>query len=46
VRHKKVLSIVFIGLQMIHETKIHLLSDDIAAAWQQLNVLQQRQWWD
>ena len=46
VRHKKVLSIIFIGLQMIRETKIRLSSDDISAAWHQLNVLQQRQWWD
>ena len=46
VRNKKVLSVIFIGLQMINETKIRLSSDDISAAWYQLNVLQQRQWWD
>ena len=45
VRHKKVLSIIFIGLQMVHETKIHLSGDDISAAWDQLNVLQNHQWW-
>jgi hypothetical protein len=46
VRHKKVLSIIFIGLQMVSDTKIRLSANDISAAWHQLNVLQQHQWWD
>lgn len=46
VRHKKVLSIIFIGLQMMNQTRIRLSSHDISAAWEQLIVLQQRQWWD
>jgi len=46
VRHKKVLSIIFIGLQMMTETRIRLSSTDISAAWKQLIILQQRQWWD
>ncbi len=39
VRHKRVLSIIFIGLQMIHDTRIHLSSDDINAAWDVLDGL-------
>lgn len=46
VRHKKVLSIIFIGLQMVSETTIRLSRHDISAAWKQLTVLQGRQWWD
>lgn len=47
VRHKKVLSIIFIGLQMIHETRIRLSSHDISMAWRQLTELRQHhQWWD
>lgn len=46
VRHKKVLSVIFIGLQMVSETRIRLSRKDILAAWEQLNILQQRQWWD
>jgi len=40
VRHKKVLSSIFIGLQMIHDTRIRLSKSDIESAWQQLLVLQ------
>ncbi|MCK4708861.1 MAG: IS4 family transposase, partial [Gammaproteobacteria bacterium] len=32
VRHKKVLSIIFIGLQMVNQTRIRLSRDDIPAA--------------
>ncbi len=46
VRHKKVLSIIFIGLQMVTQTRICLSHHDISAAWEQLIVFQQRQWWD
>lgn len=46
VRHKKVLSIIFIGLQMMTETRIRLSHKDISAAWEQLLIIQQRQWWD
>jgi len=46
VRHKKVLSIIFIGLQMMNQTRIRLSSHDISTAWEQLIILQQRQWWD
>ena len=46
VRHKKVLSIIFIGLQMMAQTRIRLSRNDISAAWEQLIMLQQRQWWD
>ena len=37
VRHKRVLSIIFIGLQMIHDTRINLSSDDINDAWDVLD---------
>lgn len=40
VRDKKVLSIIFIGLQVVHDTRIRLMKSDIASAWQQLMVLQ------
>ena len=46
VRHKKVLSIIFIGLQMVNQTRIRLSRNDISAAWEQLIVFQQHQWWD
>lgn len=46
VRHKKVLSIIFIGLQMVKQTRIRLSRDDISAAWEQLIIFQQHQWWD
>ena len=46
VRHKKVLSIIFIGLQMVTQTRIRLSLNDISAAWEQLLMLQKRQWWD
>ena len=42
VRHKKVLSIIFIGLQVVHDTRIRLTKSDIVAAWQQLMVLQKQ----
>jgi hypothetical protein len=34
--HKRVLSLMFIGLQMIHDTRIQLTQDDINVAWIQL----------
>ncbi len=46
VRHKKVLSIIFIGLQVVTQTRIHLSRSDISAAWEQLIIFQQCQWWD
>ncbi len=45
IRHKRVLSINFIGLQMIHETRIRLTHEDINVAWIQLNKLLQEQQW-
>lgn len=43
VRDKQVLSVIFIGLQMVHDTRIHLSVDDINNAWVRLNELQQFQ---
>ena len=40
VRHKRVLSVIFIGLQMIHNTHILLSNEDINRAWIELNDLQ------
>ncbi len=37
VRHKRVLSVIFIGLQMIHDTRINLSSQDINDAWEVLD---------
>jgi len=39
VRHKRVLSIIFIGFQMTHDTRIHRSSDNIHAAWDVLDGL-------
>ncbi len=39
VRHKRVLSVIFIGLQMIHDTRINLSSQDINDAWDVLDEL-------
>ena len=39
VRHKRVLSVIFIGLQMIHDTRINLSSQDINDAWGVLDGL-------
>lgn len=36
VRNKRVLSVIFIGLQMIHDTRIQLSVNDINAAWMKL----------
>ena len=45
IRHKRVLSIIFIGLQMIHETRIRLTHDDITVAWIQfIELLHEQQW--
>jgi len=41
VRDKKVLSVIFIGLQMIHSTRISLCCYDINLAWNKLYELQQ-----
>jgi len=46
VRDKKVLSIIFIGRQMMTQTRIRLSLNDISAAWEQLIIFQKRQWWD
>ena len=46
IRHKKVLSIIFIGLQMVHETRIHLSRHDISMAWRQLNAVQEHHGWE
>ena len=40
VRHKRVLSVIFIGLQMLHDRRIHLSNDDMNRAWTKLNDLQ------
>ena len=40
VRHKKVLSIIFIGRQMVYDKSILLTSDDIQAAWEYLKLAQ------
>lgn len=45
IHHKRVLSVIFIGLQMIHETRIRLTLNNIDAAWIQLNDLLQEQQW-
>lgn len=45
IRHKRVLSIIFIGLQMIHETRIRLTRNNIDAAWIQFNDLLYAQQW-
>jgi len=45
IRHKRGLSTIFIGLQMIHETRIRLTRNNIDAAWIQLNDLLQEQQW-
>jgi len=42
IRKRKVLSMVFIGLQVIYNTKTRLSKDDIDAAWVQLNVIQEQ----
>ena len=39
VHHKRVLSVIFIGLQMIHDTRINLSSQDINDAWGVLDGL-------
>jgi len=46
VRHKKGLSSVFIGLQVIHDTRIRLSKSDIESAWQHLLTIlnQQNEW--
>jgi hypothetical protein len=36
VRHKRVLSLLFIGLLMMHDTRIQLTHDDLNMAWLQL----------
>ena len=41
VRHRKVLSVIFVGLQVIHDTRIRLSKSDIETAWQQLMAVQQ-----
>ena len=41
-RKRRVLSMVFIGLQIIYNTKTRLSKDDIDAAWRQLNVIQEQ----
>jgi len=40
VRDKRVLSVIFIGLQMVQNTRIQLSTDDINAAWVKLDELQ------
>jgi len=40
VRNKKVLSVIFIGLQVVQDTRIRLSKADIESAWKQLMVLQ------
>jgi hypothetical protein len=42
-RHKRVLSLMFIGLQMMHDTRIQLTQDDINVAWCQLIELLHKQ---
>jgi len=46
VRNKKVLSVVFIGLQMIYDTRTRLSEKDIEAAWEQLHAIQQQRYVD
>lgn len=41
IRDKRVLSVIFIGLQMIHDTRIPLCCHDINLAWDKLYELQQ-----
>lgn len=40
IRNRKVLSIMFIGLQIINDTKTRVSKEDIIAAWAQLNAIQ------
>ena len=40
VRNKKVLSVIFIGLQVVHDARIRLSKADIESAWKQLLELQ------
>lgn len=40
VRHRNVLSVIFIGLQMIYDTRTRLSRHDITAAWKKLNAIQ------
>ena len=40
VRHKNVLSVIFIGLQMIYDTRTRMSKHDITAAWEKLNTIQ------
>ena len=42
VRHKRVLSINFIGLQMVDETRIMLSNETLKEAWLYLHVLLQQ----
>jgi len=41
IKHKRVLSVIFIGLQMIQNTRIDLARQDIKLAWEKLYDLQQ-----
>ena len=40
IRNRRVLSIMFIGLQIINDTNTRLSKEDIIAAWAQLNAIQ------
>ena len=46
VRHKRVLSIIFIGLQMVNDKRIILTRHDVNDAWRKLNESQLHQTWD
>ena len=41
VRHKRVLSVIFIGLQMVNDTRIQFCCHDINQAWERFYELQQ-----
>lgn len=40
IRNRKVLSIIFIGLQIMNDFRIKISKDDILDAWAQLNAIQ------
>lgn len=40
IKHKAVLSVIFIGMQMVSHSRIQLCCEDINQAWEKLHVLQ------
>jgi len=45
IKHKRVLSVVFMGMLVVRDSQISLTEFDIRKAWEQLNeMLQTHQW--